>query len=203
METQLTKNMKRGIRCFKPEMPTQMRVIRSAEEVWTPTGIVDVIRFEDYKARDYSFCSVIDYEKFDKKWQETWRGMHPEQKLGQCKIQGETYPNKHCKGCFWHTHSYEVGMLITCYECKITLQDFKSEHGHNFHGNKNYYVVPRDLVDKIKDLVPNDIGIIAYFEKTNRFRIIKEAVFKEVEKDVKIQLLYNALGKWCSGKECF
>lgn len=48
-----------------------------------------------------------------------------------------------------------------CVEVKITLADFKSKHGHNFVGNKNYYAVPLDLVDKIKDLVPKHVGIIA------------------------------------------
>ena len=35
--------MKCGLVGFKPEMPTNMRTIRFAEEVWTPTGIVDFI----------------------------------------------------------------------------------------------------------------------------------------------------------------
>lgn len=43
METELTKKMKRGLVGFKPEMPTNMRTIRFAKEVWTPTGIVDFI----------------------------------------------------------------------------------------------------------------------------------------------------------------
>ena len=59
METNLTKKMKRGLSGFKLEMPTNMRTARFAEEVWTPTGIVDFIRFEDYKEKDYSFCSLI------------------------------------------------------------------------------------------------------------------------------------------------
>jgi hypothetical protein len=88
-------------------------------------------------------------------------------------------------------------MLITCYECKISVSDFKSDNGHNFHGNKNYYVVPHTMVAKIKDLVPDGIGIIAYYEKTGAFRIAKECTIKVVQDDVKIKLLYNALGKWC------
>ena len=51
METNLTKKMKRGLSGFKLEMPTNMRTARFAEEVWTPTGIVDFIRFEDYKEK--------------------------------------------------------------------------------------------------------------------------------------------------------
>ena len=201
METDLTKKMKHGVVWHKPALTTKMRIIRHATEVWTPSGIVDAIRFEDYKSRDYSFCSVIDYQKFDKSYQQTWQQMHPHQKLGECKVAGCTYPNEHCTGCFWHSRSYDIGMLITCYECKITLQDFKSPNGHNFHGNKNYYVVPKDLVKKIEPLVPQGIGIIAYYPDSDKFRTVKESDFQEVSEEIKTKLLYNALGKWCSGKE--
>jgi hypothetical protein len=196
METELTKKMKKGLRYFKPEMPTTMRTIRFAEEVWTPTGIVDVIRFEDYKERDDSFCGMIDYKSFPKQEQEIMRTAHPKKMLGECKVDGKTYPNKNCKGCFWHKHSYVVGMLITCYECKITLSDFKSHNGHNFHGNKNYYVVPKSLVNDIKDLVPQDIGIIAYYPDTNNYRIVKECEQKKIDETLKVRLLYDALKKW-------
>lgn len=57
--------------------------------------------------------------------------------------------------------SYDLRRII-CVEVKITLSDFKSKHGHNFVGNKNYYAVPLDLVDKIRVLVPKHIGIIAF-----------------------------------------
>lgn len=196
IETDLTKRMKRGLRGFKPEMPTKMRTIRFAEEVWTPSGIVDFIRFEDYKERDYSFCSIIDYHKFDKTWQQTWRNMNPKGTLGECKVEGETYPNKHCKGCFWHSRTYDVGMMITCYECKITVQDFKSKNGHNFHGNKNYYVVPKEILNDITPLVPPDIGIIVYNDKSQTYRIAKECEFKEVKEELKTKLLYDAFKKW-------
>lgn len=196
METNLTKKMKKGLRYFKPEMPTQMRTIRFAEEVWTPTGIVDVIRFEDYKEKDNSFCGMIDYKTLPKSEQDIMQSAHPNKKLGSCKIDGEKYPNKHCSGCFWHKHSYVVGMLITCYECKITVSDFKSKNGHNFHGHKNYYVVPKEIVNDIKELVPDDIGIIAYYQDTNNYRIVKQCKTKTVDDKLQVRLLYDALKKW-------
>lgn len=61
----------------------------------------------------------------------------------------------------------------------ITLSGFKSKNSHNFHGNKNYYVVPKDLYSKIKDLVPNDIGIIIYYPDTNNYRIKKNVNLKK------------------------
>lgn len=92
-------------------------------------------------------------------------------------------------------------MMITCFEVKITLSDFKSKNGHNFHGNENYYCVPKDLVPKIEALVPDNIGILAYIktEKYAGLRKYKPAKFVEVSDEVKIMLLYNAMKKWCDG----
>ena len=195
METNLTKKMKRGLSGFKLEMPTNMRTARFAEEVWTPTGIVDFIRFEDYKEKDYSFCSLIDFDKLCESEKKS-TSCFANGKVYKCKIEGETFPNKNCKGCIFCRRSALIGMLVTCYECKITLSDFKSENGHNFHGNKNYYVVPNELYPKIKDLVPNDIGIIAYYPEKSNYRIKKECEFKEISHELKERLLYDAFKKW-------
>ena len=56
------------------------------------------------------------------------------------------------------------GILITCVEVKVSKADFKSNHGHNFPGNCNFYAVPRDLYPDIKDLVPEGIGVLLYYD---------------------------------------
>ena len=198
METELTKKIKMACRGFKPEMPTQMRTIRYAEEVWTPSGIVDVIRFEDCIKGDSSFCALISHEKFVKsyhKWLETLSNIE----LGSCKINGAQFPNENCQGCAWKRSVHKIGMLVTCYEVKISVSDFKSKNGHNFWGNKNYYAVDSRIYESIKSLVPDDIGIIVYYEKTDTMRIKKECVYKEISYETKTQLLYDALKKWVDG----
>ena len=94
-----------------------------------------------------------------------------------------------------------VGMMCTCYEVKITLSDFKSEHGHNFHGNENYYVVPEALAPQIINLIPENIGIIIYKEtaKTAGLHMYKPSGWRNVPDEVMVQLLYNAMKKWCDG----
>ena len=52
------------------------------------------------------------------------------------------------------------------------------------------------MYQKIKDLVPNDIGIIAYYQETNNYRIKKECEFKEISHELKERLLYDAFKKW-------
>lgn len=197
METELTKSIKRCIRGYKPKLPTKLRTVRWAEEVWTPTGIVDSIRFEDYYASEKHLCLIIDHEQFSEAYVNRIR--HP---LGICFRDNTTDKNEtKCHGCVNHQHKYEIGMMITCYEVKISLSDFHSKNGHNFHGNENYYVVPAKLAPKIKELVPEDIGIITYkkTEKSEGLRMYKPSGWRDIEEKVKTMLLYNALKKWCDG----
>ena len=177
-------------------MPTKMRTIRYAYEVWTPTGIVDAIRFEDYVERDETGCYLLDYEKYGESYRKTLANWIGEDRLGKCKAEGETFPNDHCRGCTWKTVSHVVGMAITCYECKISVPDFKSKNGHNFHGNFNYYVVPKTIVKDIESLVSDDVGIIIYNETSRTYREWKPSRFREVSDEIKIRLLYDAMKKW-------
>lgn len=83
-------------------------------------------------------------------------------------------------------------VLIACFEIKITKADFKSRNGHNFVGNLNYYVVPKEIYEDIKDLVPEDIGIILYIstDKFSGLRKKKECAFREMsDEDQKWMLL--------------
>lgn len=203
IETILTKKMKLATHSYKPLMSHGKvgRTIRWADEVWTPSGIVDSIRFEDYVLNSYEECKRINFENYlcegDTLLKHIPQDSPP---LGQCKIEELTFPCEKCKGCFYHVYDVkEVGMCTTCFECKITLADFKSENGHNFHGNRNYYVVPKELVSKIEILVPNDIGIISYIEKSNSLRMIRDCKFKEIDTELRWKLLYNAMKKWCDG----
>ena len=197
METDLTKKMKHGVVFFKPRMNSKMRTIRYAYEVWTPTGIVDAIRFEDYIERYKTNCRLIDYQRYNESYQNTLRNFVGPDRLGRCKIESETFPNDNCSKCVWKTKEYVVGMAITCYECKISVSDFKSENGHNFHGNFNYYVVPKEIVRKIEALVPDDIGIIVYNEEKDTYREWRPSEFREISDKIKWRLLYDAMKKWC------
>ena len=199
-ETELTKRMKECTHWYKPLYRSSKRTIRYADEVWTPTGIVDSIRFEDYIEDSFDDCKRINYKPYindDPLLQHYTENSLP---LGQCKIKGNTFHCDACQGCFFRVHDVKaMGMCTTCFECKITLSDFKSKNGHNFHGNRNYYVVPKDLVKKIEHLVPDEIGILKYVKTENYsgLRMYKECKFKEISETLKWQLLYNAMKKWC------
>ncbi|MBQ6787531.1 MAG: hypothetical protein IJO85_07410 [Lachnospiraceae bacterium] len=46
-----------------------------------------------------------------------------------------------------------------CYEVKSSVEDFHSKNGHNFIGDYNYYVMPRDVYEKVQREVPWKVGV--------------------------------------------
>lgn len=199
METELTKRIKLYTHGYRPKLNTNMRSIRWADEVWTPSGIVDSIRFEDYYAKEEYLCKVIDTDRFSERDNLATSYIH---RLGECFRDGTTEKNDvKCHGCVFRNHLWTVGMMVTCYEVKISLSDFKSENGHNFHGNENYYCVPKELAPKIANLIPDDIGILSYYDGVKRsgLREYKPSGWRNVSDETKVFLLYNAMKKWCDG----
>ena len=88
-----------------------------------------------------------------------------------------------------------------CYELKVSVSDFHSKQAKTFVGNYNYYVIPNDLLDKVKNEVPNNIGIIVdgnriaknpkhqdllVDEKVMYYSIIK-SLYRDTEKYIKIK----------------
>lgn len=46
-----------------------------------------------------------------------------------------------------------------CYEVKSSIEDFHSKNGHNFIGDYNYYVMPEDVYEKVKNEIPFGVGV--------------------------------------------
>lgn len=173
METELTTTIKRATHTYNPKMGC-LRTIRYADEVTTPTGIVDSIRFEDIDVGTTT-----------------------------CKLKKECpYParkEKGSKGCIYRHHITETQMMVTCFEVKITMSDFHSGNGKNFCGNENYYCIPKEMASKVEEEIGRDspIGILTWNGKG--LRCYKPARFIEIPELLISQLLYNALKKWCDG----
>lgn len=174
-ESVLTKKIKKSLRGYAPLMPSKLRTIRWAEEVDVGTGFVDAIRFEDFIESTKTEIGCT--------------GVRP------VKSFCATIPD--CEKCpFWGTRTINtIGIATTCFEIKISKNDFKSTNGHNFVGNFNYYVIPKELYSEIQELVPDDIGVILYHGH-GYLKKKKECVFKEVTKEDLSRYLYNALKKW-------
>ncbi|KAA0781246.1 hypothetical protein [Bacillus sp. BPN334] len=46
-----------------------------------------------------------------------------------------------------------------CYEIKVSVSDFRSKANKTFCGHYNYYVIPEELYEKVKDEIPSHIGL--------------------------------------------
>ncbi len=54
---------------------------------------------------------------------------------------------------------YNCNRETLCYEIKQSVSDFRSKNHVTFIGDKNYYVMPYDLYEKVKAEIPTDIGV--------------------------------------------
>lgn len=50
--------------------------------------------------------------------------------------------------------------IFRCFEIKVSKSDFHSRAKKTFVGNYNYYVMPRDLYEQVKEEIPKDIGVL-------------------------------------------
>ena len=46
------------------------------------------------------------------------------------------------------------------YEIKSSVEDFNSKNGHNMIADYNYYVMPLEVFEAVKDKIPYDIGVL-------------------------------------------
>lgn len=81
-----------------------------------------------------------------------------------------------------------------CYEIKSSVEDFHSKNGHNFLGDYNYYVMPEEVYEKVKNEIPYDVGVLVPGEKNYRgdwydLRSVKKARRKDRQRPVSEMLL--------------
>lgn len=198
-KTDLTKQIEQAILDWHPAKIGDIKINTSrrehtalevvAECGTTRSGIVDAVRVSEYFG---------DYERRHICRPAQWRregirqgiscelGYHPSKPLPDFCEQTT---------CRWNGTS-EVGtqkILLTCFEIKVTKSDFKSEHGHNFIGNMNYYVVPEEIFKEIYPLVPGEIGILVFYhgEKYTGLRTKQKAVFREMSDEAQKWLILS------------
>lgn len=74
-----------------------------------------------------------------------------------------------------------------CYEIKSSVEDFRSPNGHNFIGDFNYYVMPMEVYDAVKESMPFAIGVLIPTEKG--LKSVRRARRKDRDKPISEMLL--------------
>lgn len=83
-----------------------------------------------------------------------------------------------------------------CYEVKSSVEDFHSKNGHNFLGDYNYYVMPEEVYEKVKNEIPYYAGVfvptipvLGNMGKYYELKSVKKAKRKNRERPVSEMLL--------------
>ncbi|WP_226035725.1 hypothetical protein [Aquibacillus saliphilus] len=77
--------------------------------------------------------------------------------------------------------TYDTKGIWRCYEIKVSIADFRSKAHNTFCGHYNYYVMPHELYEKVKDEIPSHIGVIS-----NGYQSIKRAKKQELGEDEQV-----------------
>ena len=77
-----------------------------------------------------------------------------------------------------------------CYEVKSSVEDFHSKNGHNFIGDFNYYAMPEDVYEKVRNEIPYYVGVFVPSDDIWRtLKSVKKAKRKDRERPVSEMLL--------------
>lgn len=150
-------------------------------------GLVDCVKVYEYfsNRQRENFCRLSrPHGDFGKEWISAMEEGYTCPRSYGIGEKPELCDERFCRFCGVRVTG-EMDVLIACYEIKISKADFKSKHGHNFVGNANYYVMPKALYEEVKDLIPEDIGVILYIEgkSTHILRRKKECTFRPLDPD--------------------
>lgn len=198
MKTELTKKIEQAICYWSPSKIGDIK-INSFRRRYTATevpvehgtiksGIVDAVNISEYfgSKTEVTFCRGVQYRKI---------GLHNVIQCDKC-IDDDDYLNCDITSCRLNGTRViydDERILCTCFEIKITVADFKSSHGHNFFGNMNYYVVPEEIYQDIKSLVPEDIGILIYYHNSCSIRTKKKPTYQEMTEEQQKWLLLSVM----------
>ena len=60
--------------------------------------------------------------------------------------------------------TYDTKGIWRCYEIKISKSDFRSKNHNTFLGHFNYYIMPQELYEDVKNEIPSHIGVFVPIE---------------------------------------
>jgi hypothetical protein len=96
--------------------------------------------------------------------------------------------------------TYDTKGIWRYYEIKVSKADFHSKANKTFVGHFNYYVMPKELYEEIKDEIPNHIGVHTGSYCIKNAKKQNLSVNENVLKDSLIRSLCRDAGKLYKSK---
>ncbi|MGO1468814.1 MAG: hypothetical protein ACTHW2_02195, partial [Tissierella sp.] len=101
--------------------------------------------------------------------------------------------------------TYSTRGIFKCYEIKVSKADFYSNNKLSFLGDYNYYVMPIELYEEVKEDIDSHIGVFAFdgnlLSSVKRAKKQELGACKEVLKDSMIRSLYRESEKVISNED--
>lgn len=91
--------------------------------------------------------------------------------------------------------TYDTNGIWRCYEIKVSKADFHSKAHNTFVGHYNYYVMPKELYEQIKEEIPVHIGIYCGGWCAKKAKKQELMVDEQVLKNSLIRCLYREAEK--------
>jgi len=97
--------------------------------------------------------------------------------------------------------TFDTNGIWRCYEVKVSKSDFHSKAKNTFIGHFNYYVMPLELFEQVKNEIPNHIGVYADGNKCIKKpkkqilgineNILKDSMIRSLYREVEKQIRSN------------
>lgn len=91
--------------------------------------------------------------------------------------------------------TYDTKGIWRCYEIKVSKADFHSKASKTFVGHFNYYVMPKELYEEVKDEIPKHIGVHTGTYCIKNAKKQNLSVDENILKDSLIRSLYRDADK--------
>lgn len=78
--------------------------------------------------------------------------------------------------------TYDTNGIFRCYEIKVSKSDFYSKAKHTFLGHYNYFVMPTELYEEVKQDIPSHIGVYnskGSLKKAKKQEVKDEQILKD------------------------
>jgi hypothetical protein len=91
--------------------------------------------------------------------------------------------------------TYDTKGIWRCYEIKVSKSDFYSKSKKTFVGHFNYFVIPKELYEEVKDDIPKHIGVYIGNYSIKKAKKQQLTVDEQVLKDSMIRSLSREFSK--------